>query len=193
MNASTSDVNLFYAFKTGNNDAFSRIYELYAEPLIEYASRKLQSIEEARDLIQDLFIYLWEKRADLTINQSLRAYLFRALNRRILNHYRKNNTREEYASYLSKMEHAFTDPDQSVEIKELQQNIQFALSKMPNKVREIYRLSREEYLSVREIAQHLNLSEQTVKNQLTTALSIIRQVLKGIVVFLVFLYFLFYN
>jgi len=193
MNASTSDVNLFYAFKTGNNDAFSRIYELYAEPLIEYASRKLQSIEEARDLIQDLFIYLWEKRADLNINQSLRAYLFRALNRRILNHYRKNNTREEYASYLSKMEQAATDPDQSIEIKELQQNIQFALSKMPNKVREIYRLSREEYLSVREIAQHLNLSEQTVKNQLTTALSIIRQVLKGIVVFLVFLYFLFYN
>ncbi len=61
MNASTSDVNLFSAFKTGNNDAFSRIYELYAEPLIEYASRKLQSVEETRDLIQDLFIYTMGK------------------------------------------------------------------------------------------------------------------------------------
>ncbi|WP_333862761.1 RNA polymerase sigma factor [Sphingobacterium sp.] len=193
MNASTSDTNLFYAFKTGNDDAFSKIYELYAEPLIEYASRKVRSLEEARDLIQDLFIYLWEKRADLNINQSLRAYLFRALNRRILNHYRKNNTQEEYASYISKMADAIVDPDLSVEVKELEQNIQFALSKMPNKVREIYRLSREEYLSVREIAHHLNLSEQTIKNQLTTALSIIRQVLKGIIVFLVFLYFLLEN
>ncbi|MCS4226988.1 RNA polymerase sigma-70 factor [Sphingobacterium sp. BIGb0165] len=190
MNASTNDISLFHAFKAGNDDAFSKIYQLYAEPLIDYASRKVKSMDEARDLIQDLFIYLWEKRTDLNINQSLRAYLFRSLNRRILNYYRRNNTREEYASYLLKMEHAVSNPDHSVELKDLQHNIQFAISKMPNKVREIYRLSREEYMSIKEIAQHLNLSEQTVKNQLTSALSIMKQILKGVISLIIFLYFL---
>lgn len=191
MKTTMDDLILFNAFKSGNDVAFSKIYDLYSEPLINYASKKVQSLDEARDLIQDLFIYLWEKRVDLDIKQSLRAYLFQALNRRILNHFRKNNTREEYAKYLQRMSSAFYSPNYSLELKELQQNIQHAISKMSNRVKEVYRLSREEYMSIKEIAQYLNSSEQTVKNQLSTALSIIRESLKIVVALI--LYLLFYD
>lgn len=170
------DIALFNHFKSGNDEAFSTLYEIYAEKLLVYASTKLSSLDEARDLVHDLFVHLWEKRAQIDIQQSVKGYLFWSLNRRILNHYRRNSYQTQYADQLRKMEEQFFfGPDRYVEAKEIQSQIDEAVSLMPNKVREIYLLSREEHLSNAEIADRLNISQQTVKNQLSTAMSIIRK------------------
>lgn len=170
------DIELFNDFRRGNDDAFSQLYYRYAEKLIAYASSKLESLDEAHDLIHDLFVYLWEKRERIEIKQSVKAYLFLALNRRILNHYRANSYKVSYAEQLQKMEQQyFFGPDSYAEAKEVQYVVNDAIEAMPNRVREIYLLSREAHLSNNEIAKRLNISEQTVKNQLSTALAIIRR------------------
>lgn len=194
MSDSVEDIQLFNAFRLGDDTAFASLYQRYAPELIDYASSRLESLDEARDVIQDLFVYLWEKRQELEIKQSVKGYLFLGLNRRILNHYRKNNYRVSYANQLKAMEEQyFFGPDSYVEAKEVQHMVTDTLETMPNKVREIYLLSREEHLSNLEIAERLNISEQTVKNQLSTAMAILRKSMKRIALLipLSFLYLLF--
>lgn len=185
MNDSAGDIQLFNAFRKGDDTAFAALYQRYAPVLVEYAAKRLTSLDEARDLIQDLFVYVWERRNEVEINQSVKAYLFLGLNRRIINHYRKDTYRSRYADQLKTMEeHFFFGPDAYVEAKEMQRIVSDTLDDMPRKVKEIYLLSREEHLSNTQIAERLGISEQTVKNQLSTAVTMLRKRLKliGIVV-----------
>ncbi len=185
MTDSAEDIELFNAFRRGDDAAFALLYQQYAPVLVDYAAKRLTSLDEAQDLIQDLFVYIWERRSALDINQSVKAYLFLGLNRRIINHYRKDAYRSRYADQLKAMEERFFfGPDAFLEAKEMQRIVSDTLDGMPKKVQEIYRLSREEHLSNAEIAKRLGISEQTVKNQLSTAVTLLRKRLKliGIVV-----------
>lgn len=179
METESTDILLFNSFKKGNDDAFAQLYAKFVEDLVGYASTKLEYLDEAHDIIHDLFVYVWEKRADIYIKHSVRAYLFWLLNKRIINHYRSNSYKAIYADQLKRMEQQyFLAPDSFVEAKEIQHMVDRAVQSMSDKVREIYLLSREDHLTNAEIAKQLNLSEQTVKNQLSTAMSIIRKVVK---------------
>lgn len=180
MQSSVSDICLFTKFKDGDDDAFAALYNRYAAQLVDYASTRVDSLEEAKDLIQDLFISLFEKKAILQIEHSVRAYLFMALKRRLLNHYRSHATRESYKHYLEKMEmQYFLGPDSLMETKEILARIDATVNKMSPSVRKVFLMSREEHLNTREIAERLQVSEQTVKNQITSALNILRKNVKG--------------
>lgn len=179
MPSTVSDISLFEEFKNGDDEAFAALYHRYAEQLVDYASLRVESLDEAKDLIQDLFITLWEKKAMLHIEQSVKAYLFKALKRRLLNHYRSHATRESYKNHLERMEvQYFFGPDSIVESKETLARIEATVEKMSPNVRKVYLMSREEHLNTREIAERLQVSEQTVKNQITTALNLLRKNLK---------------
>ncbi|MVZ62594.1 RNA polymerase sigma factor [Sphingobacterium humi] len=176
------DLALFNDFKSGNDDAYQCIYQKYVKVLVQYAAQRVESLEEAKDLIHDLFTNIWEKRQEIDVKYSLKAYLYSSLNKRIINHYRKNSYKTAYSNHLIKMDHQFYQgPDSFVEYKELQDLIEKAKSKMPPKVREIYLLSKEANLSHKEISEQLNISEQTVKNQLNTAMNIIRTVVRRVI------------
>ena len=128
-----------------------------------------------------MFVKLWENRDQLYITSNLQSYLFAIIRHRIIDKIRKNVTREEYASAQKALSAAFFPAtDKQVEAKELQQAVQALLSQLPARVKEIYKLSRDEGLSNREIPQKLGLSEQTVKNQLSTALKHLKKSLAGI-------------
>ncbi|WP_437918046.1 RNA polymerase sigma factor [Sphingobacterium sp. LRF_L2] len=186
MDTESTDNLLFQHFKEGNDQAFVQLYNKYIEALMGYAATKLESLDEAHDLIHDLFVYIWEKREEINIKQSVGAYLFWLLNRRVINHYRKNSYRSSYAAQLKRMEEQyFLAPDSFVEAKEVQSMIDGAVKSMSAKVREIYLLSREDHLTNAQIAQKLNISEQTVKNQLSTAMSIIRKMVKHAAIFVI--------
>lgn len=181
------DDKLIEEFRNGDEEAFAKIYEHYAESLIAYGANRVESIEEAHDIIHDLFVNLWEKRASLTIQQSLKAYLFTALHRRIINHYRKNTYRAVYAEQLQRMEHQYLQgPDKELEAKEMRALVESAVDTMPAKMREIYRLSRDEHLTIKQIAEKLNIAEQTVKNQLHRAITIIRARMKYLIHIMLF-------
>lgn len=146
--------------------------------MIAYAGARLFRLEDARDLIQDVFLKLWHDRLSLQIHTGLSNYLYTTTRNRVIDHIRRNAIREEYGLLL---QHLGTtgnpDAEQLLAAKELTWRISHALDALTPKVREVYRLSREQHLSIPEIAAQLNISEQTVKNQLTTALNHLRKTL----------------
>jgi RNA polymerase sigma-70 factor (ECF subfamily) len=177
-----TDDQLVILLKKGDQVAFTEIYLRYAEKLAGFAASKLYSLDDARDLLHDLFVNFWEDRDNVNISSTLQSYLFTILRRRIIDKIRRNVTREEYAIMLQSLTTTpYSTTEQLVTEKDLKQQIQKALNELPPRVKEIYQLSREENLNTREIAEKLNLSEQTVKNQLTVALKHLRQVLGSIV------------
>ncbi|MBN9385515.1 MAG: RNA polymerase sigma-70 factor [Chitinophagaceae bacterium] len=172
---SSDEKKLLQRLISGEETAFADVYTCYAPLLISYAAARLSSLEEARDIIQDLFVYLWDERKYLNINTSLRSYLFAAARYRIIDHIRQQLTRREYAAWAKKLiERVAADMEEEIAIKYLHHTLEHAIEDLPSRTQEIYRLSRYRHLAVKEIARELGLSEQTVKNQLTTALSYLR-------------------
>jgi RNA polymerase sigma-70 factor (ECF subfamily) len=179
--ANLSDIELVQLLKKDDETAFAEIYKRYAKSLADFTASKLFNLEDARDIIHDLFVKLWENRKQLHITSNLKTYLFTITRHRIIDKIRRNVTREEYAAMLQSLANAHQpNVEQQIAAKELQQTIENSLHELSPKVKEIYHLSREENLSIPEIAEKLELSEQTVKNQLSTALTYLRKSLSGI-------------
>ena len=179
-----SDEALVTLLKNGDEQAFAEIYRRYAEKLAGFAGTKLYSLDDARDILHDVFVKLWENREQLYITSNLQSYLYAVVRHKVVDKIRKNITREEYASAAQSFgELCERNSDRQLELKELQQTIDRSLDQLSPRVKEIYKLSREGGFSNREIAEKLNLSEQTVKNQLSSALKHLRQNLNGITAF----------
>ncbi|QEH43399.1 RNA polymerase sigma-70 factor [Chitinophaga sp. XS-30] len=172
-------------FRTGDMEAFEWLYNRYAKEMMDFAAGKLVSLEEARDIIHDLLVELWAKREQLHVNQSLRAYLMQAVRFRVIDHLRRNMLREDYKEAMHTAEKEIDNTTgQLIVYRDLDNAITAELDRMPPRAREIYRLSRQQHMSVNEIASTLNISSQTVKNQLTTVLKHLRFSLKKLLFFL---------
>jgi RNA polymerase sigma-70 factor (ECF subfamily) len=177
---------LLQRLQAGDEQAFSEIYNLFATELIAFTTARISSLEEARDIIHDLFVYVWEERANLSIKISFRAFLFAAARYRIIDHIRFKDIRRKYADKLTSLPTSFVAaPESELNAKELNQALNAAVNELSPKVQEVYRLSRNEHLSIREIATQLNRSEQTVKNQLSTALAQLRVLLEKILILVI--------
>ena len=173
--ATLTDLQLIDLLKKDDEGAFAEIYRRYAESLAGFASSKLFDLDDARDIIHDVFVKLWRERGKLQVDRDLKAYLFKLSRYRIVDKIRKNITREEYAAMVQALADRYEPGiEQQIAAKELQQSVEKALEELSPRVKEIYLLSREENLSIPEIADKLQLSEQTVKNQLSTALKHLR-------------------
>lgn len=184
-----TDAELVILLQKSDREAFAEIYSRYAESLAGFAATKLFSLEDARDILHDMFVKLWENRDSINITSNLQSYLYAIVRYRIIDKIRKNITREEYAA-ISKALITNVQPgvEQQIAEKELKQKIDGALNELPPRVKEIYLLSREESLTNREIAKKLNLSEQTVKNQLSVALKHLRQSIGSFTAAMVFIW-----
>ena len=175
-----TDSQLIQLLQDDDEIAIAEIYSRYAKSLSDFAASKLYSLEDARDIIHDLFLKLWEDRKQLNITSNLKTYLFTITRYRIIDKIRRNVTREAYGVMLQSLSNAYQpNVEQQIAAKELQQTIENCINGLSPKVKEIYQLSREENLSISEIAKKLELSEQTVKNQLSTALSHIKKSLSS--------------
>jgi len=173
-----SDDQLIILLKKDDRQAFTEIYNRYAKSLTGFAASKLYNLDDARDILHDMFVKLWENREQINIGSNLQSYLFSIIRHRIIDKIRKNITREEYALITQSLTVVYHEAvDKQIEAKELQQAIEKSLDQMSPRVKEVYKLSREQGLSNHEIAEKLNLSEQTVKNQLSSALKHLRKTL----------------
>src|SRR5690606_5198806 len=111
------------------------------------------------------------------VEYSFRTYLFAAARHRIVDHIRRNLVREEYAEHLRRLSPAFRSLEEELNARELEANVTNQLTQLPETTRRIYLLSREEGKSIKEIAETLHLSEQTVKNNISKALKHLRNTL----------------
>lgn len=165
-----SDSYILAAAQTNKTKALEIAFDSYWELLFRHAFRKLQSEEVAKDVVQEVFIVMWKNLDKIVLQDQLLPYLYSVLRNLILIQYKKDNVRLRYAVANPQVE-ASPDPssDQLLLNKELQAIINEEVKRMPERMREIYFLKKEDNHSIREIAGQLNLSEQTVKNQLKNA------------------------
>ncbi|WP_349317844.1 RNA polymerase sigma-70 factor [Chitinophaga sp. MM2321] len=174
--------------RKGDQAAFAEIYHKYAAELFQYAGKVLKDSTAAEDIVQELFAGLWKSREQLHIHTSLRAYIYAANRNLLLKVIRK---REKESHLFNQLEYRVTyapDPENLLHNKELGIRISLLAAGLPDKCREIYRLSREQHLSNKEISARLGITEKTVENQLTIAL---RKLRKGMgYVLVVFLHLL---
>ncbi|WP_235938099.1 RNA polymerase sigma factor [Chitinophaga solisilvae] len=155
--------------------AFDELYRRYWEQLYIAAYARLQNDADAKDCLQEVFVSLWRKRRELQIREQLPAYLHVALKYRILNHFRSHQHYQKHLDIFAALPPAvLTRTDDRLVMAEIQQLIAAAVADMPEKMQQVYLLSRQDNLSVREMAAQLGISEQTVKNQLSNALKRLR-------------------
>ena len=175
-----------HALRKGNAEAFSLCYDLYFSSLCAYANLIIHNRESAEEIVQDFFVKLWEKREQLFIETSIKNYFFRSVKNLCINFIQHNKTKLRYAQIvISEVENQFTDdnnypePDLTVKIEE-------SINSLPEKRREIFRLSRQEGLKYHEIAQKLNISIKTVETHMSLAIKTLREKLKNYSFFFTF-------
>lgn len=167
---------------TGNEEAVRIIYQKYWQRLFLSAYNVLKDKEACEDIIQEIIIQLWKKRETLNITTSLWAYLFTATRYQVFHHIKKSAGRPELFEDLE--ERFSTDaPDIPLYVKDLNERINTAVESLPEKCRNIYKLSREHHLSYKAIADHLQISPKTVENQLSIALKKLRDALGDFMLF----------
>ncbi|WP_257666430.1 RNA polymerase sigma factor [Parapedobacter tibetensis] len=170
-----SDEQLISRLIEDDSRAFSEIYSRYAEKLYIHVRNKTQDREASKDLVQELFASLWQNRAALRADISLSGYLFAAIKYQTINWIARRKHNDKYIHTL--LTHSFMD-NQSADTRiletEVKQQIEEEISQLPKKMQAIFRMSREQHLSHREIAQTLSLSESTVKKQVNNALKTLR-------------------
>ena len=171
-----SDEELLTLAKHGNTPAFDEIYKRYRNILTELAFRKLplKSKFMAEDIVQDIFISLYQKKALLEITVSLHGYLVQAVKYKIANEVRSGQVNTKYQDFLFFNGLCKNDFANRLETKELHYYIDSALRRLPPKCKEVFRLSRDEDQSYNDISSSLNISVSTVEKHIVKALKILR-------------------
>jgi RNA polymerase sigma-70 factor (ECF subfamily) len=178
MQQPVSDAELLLAIKEGDTSPFKVLYDRYWERLYLKACQRVDK-DAAKDMVQEVMTTLWRRRKDVVTFEDgdLGRYLFTAIKYRVISHY-AYSAGEIRNSDLFDMITAPTEPN-SLETKELSELIETEINRLPARMQQVFRMSREDDLSIADIANRLNLSEQTVKNQLTEALKRLRAAIRS--------------
>lgn len=157
---------------SGDENTFERVYKHFVRPLHVYAINILRDEEEARGMVQNVFLKLWERRSTLKFSGSLQAYLYGAVYHECLNNLRHQKVKGNHEQHLIYTMENQENPN--AELGELRDKLQQALNDLPERCRTIFQLSRFEELKYQEIADQLSISVKTVENQMGKALRILR-------------------
>jgi len=162
----------------GDRQVFDLVFKSYWDPLLIYLSKLVKDQTDAEDLLQNIFVNLWNKTQSSEI-QDIHGWLYGATRKSALFYHRtQGNQKKLIASILEYIDvTGFSLSDQQ-QGKELQQIIDGEIERLPAKMKEVFLLSRQEQLSYKEIAERLDISDQTVKKQISNALNILRNNLK---------------
>lgn len=171
-----TEAELVLQFKSGSHWVFTELYERYFSQLYIHAYNKLGDREAAKDIVQDLFTRLWEKRSELQITGSFSSYLYTAIRNRVIDYMARQSHQHRYAASLSQYADSYkaSDVDHKVRAAQMAERIEQEIAHLPPRLKEVITLSRAAGLSNKAIARELNLSEHTVKNQVKTALKLLR-------------------
>lgn len=170
-----SDDELISRLRLGDLSAFTAIYMRYNGILYSHAYKRLPDREELKDILQDIFIYIWNNRETITFNVDLQAYLYTAVRNKVLNVFQSQKFKSDYiTSFEEIMVNNEPMPDEALRHKELISIIDAEVSALPPQMRTIFELSRNANLSHKEIAEKLNISPLTVRKQVNNSLKILR-------------------
>ena len=184
-----TDIQLVDLLKEGDEHALATIYDKYWEPLFRSAFSLLRDRPACEDLIQEVFIKIWDHRKTLEITLSLKSYLYAAMRYAVYRHIRSGKVREDIFDTIVERLQTPAAYGQ-LEHREMLSQINAIVATLPEKCREVYQLSRDERLSHKEIAGRLGISTKTVENQIAKALRHLRASLGNILTLEMMVHFL---
>jgi RNA polymerase sigma-70 factor (ECF subfamily) len=183
------------SYKITDDKDFSKIYQNFPK-MVRFAQEYVVSKEESENIVQDLFLYLWETRETLGSISNMNAFLFTLLKNRCIDFYRRYNRFEGRNQSLShiqeeelhlKMESLREFDVNMFTVNEIEEVIDKAVNNLPEKCQKIFVLSRMEGLKHEEIAEQLNISVNTVQNHIATALRKLKIELKDYLPLFIFI------
>ncbi len=187
----TSQANesvLVQRFIGGDEQAFETLFKKHYQMLLKVGQFLINDIEQAEELVHDVFINVWQKRENINTQASFKNYLITAVRNRCFNHLKakkKTTSIDDDESWADELV-ADTATDTVANLKEVNLAIEAAVSRLPEQCRIIFQLSRYEGMSYKEIAETLGLAPKTVENQIGRALKTLKTELKDYLPFVLF-------
>ena len=169
----------------GDENAFARLFTLYSDKLYSFIVSLSGSGQVAEDIVQDVFLKIWQKKEGLSSIENFNCYIFRMAHNHVLNILKRVAKETLILSELAYQSQPGTDTLLDIEYKDIQQVYREAIETLPPQQRLIFKLSRESGLKQQEIASKLNISISTVKSHMTQAFRSLRKVTHGSFLFLV--------
>jgi len=167
---------------------FEQLFKEHFIPLCNFARGFVLDADSAKEIVQDVFINLWQKRETIEQEKSVKAYLFQSVRNRCLNYIRDN---QKFRSHYLDVELEQNRPAEDYDLlvsEEIQKTIEAAIQKLPDKCREVFKLSRFGEMKYNDIAMKLGISVKTVEVHISKALKILREELKDLMMILLLLF-----
>nr|MBD3621166.1 RNA polymerase sigma-70 factor [Sunxiuqinia sp.] len=170
------ELELVGKLRVGDASAFELLFEQYSGKLFYFVNKHLDIKEESEEIVQDVFLSLWKHKKDIKSPEAFKSYLYKIALNNIRNYFIKKQVKERHKQtiaqeYLIKSELFADESDYESLIKQ----VDLLIQRLPAKRREIFLLSRKEGLDIAEIANYLEISESTVKNQISSAIAFLKQ------------------
>ncbi|HLN21323.1 MAG TPA: RNA polymerase sigma-70 factor [Bacteroidales bacterium] len=172
----TGDSEITWRIRKGDVKEFESLFRSSYASLVRYAKVLIKDHDTAEEIVQDLFVKLWQDRMNLTIESSLNGYLFRSVHNRCLHYLNHLKVVEKYSEEMSNRQPEIQEsPAEILQFAELQGKIAGILEKLPERCGQIFYMNRFEGLRYSEIAEKLSVSVKTVEANMGKALKEFRK------------------
>lgn len=176
---------------TGSYKDFTSLYEVYAPQLYAFIFKLTRSKIHSKDILQETFISIWVHRKQTNPELSFKSYLFTIARNLVLNEFRKNINNpilSDYIEYCNQEELSENPTEQKIDFDEFNRRLQEAKNKLTPRQKEIFEMNKEYGLSIQEIAMQTAISEQSVRNQLSMAIQVLRKEMKEYLLLFILLF-----
>jgi RNA polymerase sigma-70 factor (ECF subfamily) len=174
-----TDSLLLAELKRGSRDAFSFLFRKYYKDLILFGGTFLLDRNYCEDIVQNIFVRLWENRENITIEESLKSFLLKAVQNACIDELRHRQSVSEYEKYIETFsDYDSMDTENYILYSDMHAQLDNALKRLPEACRQAFVMNRFEGLKYKEIARQLNVSERTVEVRIGKAIGLLRLYLK---------------
>jgi RNA polymerase sigma-70 factor (ECF subfamily) len=179
-----NEKELITLLKQGSQRAFDSLYQMYSKRLYAYCYQYTKSREETEEIVQDVFLKLWLNKSSVRQEDTIKNLLFTIARNQLINAYKSNLNSyvfEDYVDYCNTQELSVNDTGHKVEYDDFRKALRKAMTHLSETQQKVFEYCKLRQLSNKETARRLSLQEQTVKNQLSIALKILREELSKII------------
>lgn len=170
-----TDSELLGLMRQGDQRGFTEIFNRYWKPMLVVAANKTGDMDDAEEIVQDIFVSLWNRRQQIELTSSLKNYLSVSVKYKVIKALAKRDNYQKYAAHSLEVNDYLDDSTQEwLEFEELRHRLNELVAELPEKCRLVYQLSRDSGYSQKQIAEELGISEKTVEAHLGKALRNLR-------------------